>query len=460
MGRLSKRKVFGIVGTIVLTVAMFILFNMYSNDQPSKVTLSLEVQSNSVDEYQVYYDLTGDKEWVENNSVKSTYTTTNKKDKLKFAIPADSKNIRIDFGNSQKDLEISQISFKKKGMISLSLSDLKSLISKSEQVEISSSENPIEVKVTGNDSYIVLKDINGEISSILTENPLLKVLMAVFSLILGFIMTNAFLELKKSLKFVKIAIDNKTLIKSLSINDFKSKYASSYLGIVWGFIQPLITICVYWFVFQVGFRSGSVGDVPFIIWFICGIIPWFFFSEALPSASNAFIEYSYLVKKVVFKIEILPAVKIVSAVFVHLFFILFLFVVMIVYKRFPDIYSLQFIYYSIAMMALVFSLSIFTSAVMLFFRDLGQIIGIIVSVGFWATPIGWSVGILPDNIARIFKLNPMYYIVTGYRDSFIDKTFVWQRPYQTIYFWLFCIVVFCLGVKIYYKLKPHFSDVL
>ena len=133
---------------------------------------------------------------------------------------------------------------------------------------------------------------------------------------------------------------------------------------------------------------------------------------------------------------------------------------MIVYKRFPDIYSLQFIYYSIAMMALVFSLSIFTSAVMLFFRDLGQIIGIIVSVGFWATPIGWSVGILPDNIARIFKLNPMYYIVTGYRDSFIDKTFVWQRPYQTIYFWLFCIVVFCLGVKIYYKLKPHFSDVL
>ena len=67
MGRLSKRKVFGIVGTIVLTVAMFILFNMYSNDQPSKVTLSLEVQSNSVDEYQVYYDLTGDKEWVEKN---------------------------------------------------------------------------------------------------------------------------------------------------------------------------------------------------------------------------------------------------------------------------------------------------------------------------------------------------------------------------------------------------------
>ena len=90
-------------------------------------------------------------------------------------------------------------------------------------------------------------------------------------------------------------------------------------GVIWGFIQPLVTIAVYWFVFQVGFRSGDVGDKPFVLWFIAGIIPWFFFSEALSSTTNVFLEYSYLVKKVVFKIEILPVVKIVSALFVHCF---------------------------------------------------------------------------------------------------------------------------------------------
>ncbi|MNC45847.1 Teichoic acid translocation permease protein TagG [compost metagenome] len=86
---------------------------------------------------------------------------------------------------------------------------------------------------------------------------------------------------------------NRELILNLAKNDFKTKYASSYLGILWGFINPLLTIATYWFVFQIGLRNGDVGDVPFIIWFIAGIIPWFFFSDALSSATNVFTEYSY-----------------------------------------------------------------------------------------------------------------------------------------------------------------------
>lgn len=112
---------------------------------------------------------------------------------------------------------------------------------------------------------------------------------------------------------------NKNLIINLAKNDFKTKYASSYLGVLWGFINPLLTIVTYWFVFQVGLRSGDVGNIPFIIWFIAGIIPWFFFSDAFSSATNAFTEYNYLVKKVVFKIELLPLVKVFSA-FLYIYF--------------------------------------------------------------------------------------------------------------------------------------------
>ena len=72
------------------------------------------------------------------------------------------------------------------------------------------------------------------------------------------------------------------------------------MGIIWGFINPLITIAVYWFVFQVALRTGDVGGKTFILWFIAGIIPWFFFQEALSTSTNVFIEYSYLVKKVRF----------------------------------------------------------------------------------------------------------------------------------------------------------------
>ena len=102
--------------------------------------------------------------------------------------------------------------------------------------------------------------------------------------------------------------ESRKLIARLSVNDFKTKYAGSYFGIVWAFVQPVCTILVFWFVFEIGFRSSSVSDVPFALWLSCGMVPWFFFSDAWNGATNAFMEYNYLVKKVVFKISVLPVV--------------------------------------------------------------------------------------------------------------------------------------------------------
>ena len=109
---------------------------------------------------------------------------------------------------------------------------------------------------------------------------------------------------------------NRKLVFSLAKNDFKTKYAGSYFGTIWAFIQPIVTICVYWFVFGLALRNGSDKGVPFVLWLIAGLIPWFFFQEGLIGGTNALLEYNYLVKKVVFNIRILPVVKVFSAVFV------------------------------------------------------------------------------------------------------------------------------------------------
>ena len=110
--------------------------------------------------------------------------------------------------------------------------------------------------------------------------------------------------------------NNRKLIFSLAKNDFKTRFAGSYLGIFWAFVQPVVTILVYWFVFQVGFRNGTVDEFPFVLWLTAGLVPWFYFSEALMGATNSLLEYSYLVKKVVFNIDILPVIKVLSALFV------------------------------------------------------------------------------------------------------------------------------------------------
>ena len=461
MKSLSKKKVFILLATCFISVLLFALFNKYYSDQPDRVNLTMEVNSQNVEAYQVYFDVEGLEEWSEENSTKSNYTKTSQFEKLKFSVESETKNIRIDFGNAIKDVEVKNITLKKSGKVQLDSSTLNNLIEKVNDADIKVEENgEINIKVIGDDPYIVLNNIGELIQPVVGKPAIFNWIMIIASLVLGFIAANSLIEFKEAFSFLKLSANNTSLIKSLSKNDFRNKYASSYLGIVWGFINPLVTIAVYWFVFQVGFRSGDVGDVPYVLWFVTGIIPWFFFSDALPSTSNVFLEYSYLVKKVVFKIEILPTVKIISSLFVHLFFVIFIYVLTSVYGYYPDTYSLQFIYYSFAMIVLVYSLSLLTSSIILFFRDLGQIIGIVVSVGFWATPIGWQITMLPGIAQRLFKLNPMYYIVTGYRDAFVDKIYFWQRPYETLYFWMFCLVTLCIGAKIFKKLKPHFSDVL
>lgn len=179
---------------------------------------------------------------------------------------------------------------------------------------------------------------------------------------------------------------NRTLIWRLTKNDFKKRYAGSYLGMVWAMIQPIITVVVYWFVFEKGLSAGAVKaregvDIPYVLWLTSGLVPWFYFSEALSNGTNALLEYNYLVKKVVFDIDILPIVKVLSAIFIHIFFVCFMLVLNMCYGRFPDLYTLQILYYSLCMVLMVLAVCYLTSALVVFFLDLSQIVAIFLPGG-------------------------------------------------------------------------------
>ena len=132
------------------------------------------------------------------------------------------------------------------------------------------------------------------------------------------------------------------------------------------------------------------------------------------------------------------------------------------YGRFPDLYTLQILYYSLCMVLMVLAVCYLTSALVVFFLDLSQIVAIFLQVGIWMTPIMWQLDRLDDMpvIQKIFKLNPMYYIVSGYRDALFDKVYFWEHPWLTAYFWILLIVLVFVGTKVFKKLKVHFADVL
>lgn len=254
---------------------------------------------------------------------------------------------------------------------------------------------------------------------------------------------------------------NRDILWNLVKNDFQAKFAGSYFGIFWAFVQPVITMLLYWFVFQVGLRAANESNFPFILFLMSGLVPWFYFSEAFSTGANALVEYSYLVKKVVFEVRILPAVKVFSSLFVHVFFVAFMLGMCAYYGFWPDAYTLQIFYYIGCSLVLALGLSYAASACMVFFRDMAQIINIILTIGIWLTPIMWSpAGKLQPYLIELFRLNPMYYIVDGFRDALLVKQWFWEKPEWTACFWTITLFVYLLGCGLFGRLKIHFSDVL
>lgn len=216
-------------------------------------------------------------------------------------------------------------------------------------------------------------------------------------------------------------------------NDFQARFAGSYLGLFWAYVQPVITLCLYWFVFQFGLRSGNVSDHPFILYLMAGLIPWFYFSESWGGASGSLVEYSYLVKKVVFNVNFLPVIKVCSAMFVHLVFVCIVTLLSLIYGYGIHPWLLQIFYYMFCNMILVLGLSYITAACTVFFRDMTQIVNIVLTMGIWMTPIMWNPeATMSRKLLMIFRLNPMYYIVDGFRDSLLDHVWFWEKPVWSI----------------------------
>lgn len=246
----------------------------------------------------------------------------------------------------------------------------------------------------------------------------------------------------------------------MALRDIQSRYMGTLGGFVWFIIQPLSIALVYWFVFSVGFRVQPTGGVPWIVVFLCGLMPWSLFAETLSTSTAAINANVHLVTKNIFPTEILPVVSLLSSLFTHVLMI-FIFVVIMLVNRMPfSLYNLQIFYYLLALAVLSLGFGWFLSAVNVFCKDVGQALSVVLNLWFWATPIVWTQDVFPARFLWILKTNPLYYIVDGYRSSFIYHAPIWHNPRQGMYFWIVCMLVFFTGAFTFKKLKPEFAEVL
>ena len=269
--------------------------------------------------------------------------------------------------------------------------------------------------------------------------------------------------LKDIYKFTLNLFNQRLIMSTLIIRDFKSRYFTSYLGLPWAFIQPASYILVIWFAFTYGLRGGGTGQSNnhFTAWLIVAMIPWMFISQTMIVACSSLQDYSYVIKKTPFNVALIPMVKIFSGLLVHFILIAcIIFLLIFFFGIQPTIYWIQIIYYIFATVVLLTGISWIVSSVNVFVRDMAHIVNIMVSMLFWATPIIWPYSMLTGNFKYIALLNPFFYITEGYRYAFLEKIWFFEYLEMNIYFWAITLFLFISGALIFNKLRVDFGDVL
>ena len=418
--------------------------------------LSLEMTYETDGEFQIFW---GNDIGTLNEADSAKYTVQkNVKFAVKRAWDKADNIVRLDFGEGERHITVNGLKLVNPlAERYVALNDIGLL----NQLSITGSEGKsLQIKAEGEDPYLVadLSNCIRDLERAATEK-LLFVYGAV-SILIGGLVFWQYRRICILILWIRDILKNGNLIFELAITDFRTRYASSYLGAIWAFVQPIVVISIYVLVFGVGFRSTPVEGYPFVPWMIAGIIPWFYFQDSITMATTSLMEYNYLVKKVVFDVRILPLVKIVAALIIHTAFMVLAILIHIGYGITPDLYYLQLLYYCLCASVLALGIAYLTTALNVFFPDLQQIVNIILQFGIWLTPIMWNQMMFGEQGFKIVQMNPFYYVVSGYRDCFYNKICFWDKPGLTIYFWVVACCCFILGTYVFQKLEKHFADVL
>lgn len=266
--------------------------------------------------------------------------------------------------------------------------------------------------------------------------------------------------MKSLLPFLARVIGQRMMIAILTRQTLRARYAGTAGGFIWILIQPLVMVATYWLVFSVGFKAHGSSGEPFILFFVTGLAPWLFFNEAVVFGAGAVAGNPHLVKKMVFPTEILPLVQVLAAAVTHLLMLVITLAVMAFYQRPIGPSAVGIVYYFAALAILALGLGWLTAALQVFFRDVGQVVTVLFGFWFWLTPVVWPPSLLPPEFTRWLVLNPLNYVVQGYRDSLLYGVWPWARMTDGLIFWAETLVLVGLGATVFRRLKPDFAEVI
>ncbi len=280
--------------------------------------------------------------------------------------------------------------------------------------------------------------------------------------------TSRRLKVERTLRAVRLAVTlpfetvwgNRSLVRSMTRRDILGRYPGSFGGATWAVLNPLLLMLTYFFIFGVVLQQKfNANDQPidYVLYFLAGMLPWLAFSEAVGRAPTILIEYRNFIKKLRFPVETLPLNIVGSGMVTECFGLVIFAAGVILVRGGLPITVLWLPALIIPQILFTAGLCWFLSALGLFVRDLGQVIGYLVTLWFFLTPICYSEDALKTK-APILAKNPIYLLVRAYRSILLEG----HAPNREalIILWCLGIIVFLAGHAWFYKLRKWFADVI
>ncbi len=204
------------------------------------------------------------------------------------------------------------------------------------------------------------------------------------------------------------------LLLMLALRDFKVRYAQTFLGILWAFLQPLVTLLIFILIFDKAIKVNT-GSVPYPIFALAGMTVWNYFSYVVAQAGNSIIGAQSIITKIYFPRLIIPLSKALVGVIDFVITLFFLAGVLFYYKFAPSFTIFYLPLFLLLLLILSGSVGILFSALAIRFRDIQHTIPFIIQVGMYLSPIAYPASLVPEKYRLFYDLNPLTGIIEGFR---------------------------------------------
>jgi lipopolysaccharide transport system permease protein len=245
----------------------------------------------------------------------------------------------------------------------------------------------------------------------------------------------------------------RSMLWSLVLSELRTRYKGSFLGFLWTFVNPLLTLVVYTLVFSTIMKVSIPHYAAFMF---IGLLGWNLFAQGVQSSSSVVVRQGSIVKKIYFPREILPLSVVGAALINYAFSLIILVPFLLINGLFPTVYWL-FLPLILLLLALFTSgLGMLVAALNVYFRDIEHMLGIFLMLWFYLTPVVYSINMISPRYAAILKLNPVADFVMGLQSIFYEG----QSPHwkALIYGAIGAGVAFLVGAIIFYRLSRRFAE--